>query len=111
MNSTTQTQNSDIEAFLIAREAMQTSEYKMFIEAYHLWYGHKPESRQIERIFGNYLKSDDLPHFVRHFARAYIDNHPERLQSNIVRERRSDRAYLLALFINCALVFGALALY
>lgn len=111
MNIATQKPSSDFEAFIIAREAMQTSEYKMFIEAYHLWYGHQPESRQIERIFGDYLKTADLPHFVRHFARAYIDNHPERLEFNLARARRSDRAYLLALFINCVLVIGALALY
>lgn len=111
MNSTIRTHSNDIEAFLIAREAMQTSEYKMFVEAYHLWYGRHPDDRQIDRIFGDYLKSADLPHFVKHFARAYIENHPERLRSNVARERRGDRAYLLALIINCVLVFGALALY
>lgn len=110
MNSQKPLDNSDLDAFLITKMALGISEYQLFIEAYRDWYGEKPHNRRIDTLFGSYLHTLELPFFVRHYARHYLDRHHEALQSIQKEYRRDKRAKALAFSTIILLVMGALAL-
>jgi hypothetical protein len=110
VNSKKPFNNSDLDAFLITKMALGISEYELFIEAYRDWYGDNPNSKRIDALFGRYLHNMDLPFFVRHYARHYLDRHHEALQSFKEEYRRDKRANALAFSTIILLVMGALAL-
>ncbi len=111
MKSSNALQATDLEVFQVTKQVLQVSDYQMFIEAYRSWYGHAPDPIKVEAFFKCYLYDTELPYFVRHFARNFIDTHPQHLQSAQIRERHNGHAGLFALIINFALVVGAMALY
>jgi hypothetical protein len=110
MNAQKPFDNSDLDAFLITKKALGISEYQLFIEAYRDWYGDKPHHKRIDALFGRYLHTMDLPFFVRHYARHYLDRHHEALQSIQDEYRRDKRANTFAFSTIVLLVMGALAL-
>ena len=108
MNMPTDRQAADFQDFLLTIRARGTSEYQVFLEAYRVWYGRDPAQRRLEKVFGNYLKTGNLPHFVRHYARHYVATHPGPVQTLLDRDRKSKRANLIAFGILTAMVFFAM---
>jgi len=51
---------------------LEVSEYELFCRAYEACSGRPPRA-DMERLFGAYITSSRVPHWVRHFARL---NHP-----------------------------------
>lgn len=102
--------NSDLDAFLITKGALGIGEYQLFLEAYHAWYGHPANNKQIDALFGSYLHTMELPFFVRHYSRHYLNEHPEAMQAVQEGHHRDARATTLAFSTIVMLVLGALAL-
>ena len=103
-------QLSDHRSFVLAKEVLGVSEYQLFIDAYREWYGHEPNPRTVDALFGEYLRSGELPPFVRHFARRFVASHPAHVQSLQKIRRRSERANLIAIGTLALMVLTALAL-
>ncbi len=110
MNTPSDWQAADSQDFLLTKAARETSDFQVFADAYRDWYGHKPAQNRLERVFGEYLKTGDLPHFVRHYARRYVATHPDPVRVLRDRDRRSDRAYLVAFSMLAAMVLFAMAI-
>jgi hypothetical protein len=100
---------ADAERFVLARELLDVSEYDVFRRAYLDWYGREPDPRVIDSLFGAYLRTDELPMFVRHFARRYVEDHADRVHAVVDRERRAWRMDRIMLALIAALVVAALA--
>ncbi len=103
-------QLSDYQSFVLAKEVLGVSEYQLFIDAYRDWYGHEPGTRTIDAEFGEYLRSNELPLYVRHFARRFVAAHPDHVQSFQKVRQRSERAHLIAIGTLALMVLSALAL-
>ena len=103
-------QFTDVRDFLLAKEALEISEYQIFFDAYRDWYGHEPSGSSLNTLFGEYLRSSELPHFVKHFARRFVASHPEQVQALLAAYRRSQRAHLIALGALALMVLWALTL-
>ncbi len=110
MNTSSDWQSTDVRDFLLTKAARETSDFQVFADAYQDWYGHEPAQNRLERVFGEYLKTGDLPHFVRHYARRYVSNHPDPVRVLRDRERRSERAYVVAFSMLAAMVLFAMAI-
>ena len=101
---------TDFRDFLLAKEALEISDYQIFFDAYRDWYGHEPSGSSLNALFGEYLRSSELPHFVKHFARRFVASHPEQVRSLLAAYQRSHRAHLLALGTLALMVLLALTL-
>ena len=110
MNKPTDWQAADYNDFLLTKAARETSDYQIFGDAYRDWYGHEPTQNTLERVFGAYLKSGDLPHYVRHYAREYVASHPGPVQTLVERHRQSQRANVVAFGMLVVLVLFAMAI-
>jgi hypothetical protein len=69
------------------------SEYELFQRAFEAWHGRRADPESIDHTFGRYLKEGELPEWVRHFCRQYLDAHPDcmvRREALAVRARRAD---------------------
>ncbi len=108
MNTPTDRQAADFQDFLLTKTARGTSEYQVFLDAYRDWYGREPTQHRLESLFGNYLKTGNLPHFVRHYARHYVATHPVPVQTLLDRDRRSKRANVIVYGILTAMVILAM---
>lgn len=104
------TETPDARAILIARELLKISEYEIFIKAYSAWYGHIPDEHQIDKMFGEYLATNELPFFVNHFCRNVIQTKPREFASWQARLRQSHRAGFFAVIAIILMVIGALSL-
>ena len=100
----------DLHSFHVTAELSESSEYQVFVDAYRAWYGRQPQTCEIEALFGAYLRSGQLPAFVRHFTRRYLADHPEQLAARTARYQASQKADIVALLLIAAMVFGALIL-
>jgi len=50
---------------------MEMSEFELFRQAYHAWYGHWPDERDLERQFGSFLNDPDrLPPYLQSYLRS-----------------------------------------
>lgn len=47
---------------------MEVSEFEVFRMAYRGWYGVNANPEEIERTFGRYLVSGEMPGYVLHFC-------------------------------------------
>ncbi len=101
----------DLEALQLTAEAMDTSEYQIFIEAYRAWYGHEPETRQVEHLFSQYMRGLQIPPLVRHFTHHYLEDHPEFLRARQARLWRWHQAEFLVFLFIVAMVVAALVLF
>ena len=110
MNGLSTGRPTDFDAFLMTKDALGVSEYQVFRRAYRAWYGYEPSPGQTDSLFRAYLLSSELPHFVRHFARRFLQNHPEVPRAIQERYHRSQRADHISLALIVVMVFGALAL-
>lgn len=110
MNAPSDLQAADFQDFLLTKAARETSEYQVFVDAYRDWYGDEPAQRRLQNAFGEYLKSGDLPHFVRHYARRYVATHPDPVRTLMDRDRQSQRANLIAFGMLTVMVLFAMAI-
>ncbi len=110
MNEPNDRQVADLQDFLLTKTLRETSEYQVFLDAYRDWYAREPEQHALDKTFGTYLKSGDLPHYVRHFARQYVAAHPGPVQSLVHRDRQSRRANLIAFGVLAVLVLFAMTI-
>jgi len=51
---------------------LEISERDLFFLAYWRWFGHEPEPAALERTFAAYMFRDELPPWVRHYARGVL---------------------------------------
>ncbi len=101
---------ADEEDFLLTKAARGTSDYQIFLDAYAEWYGHEADPDVINSVFGDYLKTGELPHYVRHYARRYVEANPGPTQALRDWDRRSERAQSFAFGMLVLLVLIAIAL-
>ena len=99
-----------IDAFLVTKEALEISEFQVFRQAYRAWYGHPAAEQQLDPLFANYLKSNDLPFFVRHFCRNFIVQEPQHLYIQQARQYWSKRANAIAFACIVVMVVSAMLL-
>lgn len=61
----------------VLREAaniLDISEYDVLLQAYQHWYGKHAPYDQLNRAFSSYLKTQQPPHWARHYALGVIAN-------------------------------------
>ena len=51
-----------------AANILDISEYDVLHQAYQHWYGKPAQCAQINRAFSDYLKTQQPPHWARHYA-------------------------------------------
>lgn len=51
---------------------LEISERDLFFLAYCRWFGHEPEAAALERTFAAYMFRDEVPPWVRHYARGVL---------------------------------------
>jgi len=56
-----------------AAAAMGMREIDFFRLAYRRWNGHDLEDDRLERVFADYMFHEEIPHWVRHFAREVLE--------------------------------------
>lgn len=58
----------------IARAAnlLQVGEFQLLQLAYEEWFGRSMDTRECDRLFGDYMLRDQVPHWARHYARQII---------------------------------------
>jgi hypothetical protein len=102
---------SDLEALRLTAEAMNLSDYQLFLEAYRAWSGEEPDDAQLNAWFGRYLRRGELPSFVRHFTRNYLTSHPQLIATREAEYRKDQRARLLSFMVIATMVVIALVFY
>lgn len=101
---------AELAGFLLTRDSSGVSEFELFRLAYTAWYGHIPASHYLERQFDSYLLSGELPYYVRHYCRNFIDAHPETVKYAQQEDKRSRSTQRLVLALIIGFVAGALIL-
>jgi hypothetical protein len=58
----------------VARAAnlLQVGEFQLLQLAYEAWFGQEMPPRECDRLFGDYMMRDQVPHWARHYARRII---------------------------------------
>jgi hypothetical protein len=57
-----------------AANILDISEYDVLYQAYQHWYGKTAPGTQLNRAFSDYLKTQQAPHWARHYALHIITN-------------------------------------
>lgn len=55
-----------------AANILDTSEFDVLSHAYEHWYGESASTEMLNQAFSNYLKTQELPHWARHYALGVI---------------------------------------
>lgn len=63
----------DVVAVLDASAALEVTEFRLFELAWRDWFGKRPDEQRLERHFAAYMFADQVPHWVRNFARRILD--------------------------------------
>ena len=66
---------NDGEKVEISSRLLQMSEFKFFQLAYSWWYGRDISEKNMESIFADYMLKNEVPHWVRHFARQILSEY------------------------------------
>jgi hypothetical protein len=66
---------ADVEGVGTASRILQVSEFRFFHLAYFQWYGRENSDKGIESVFSNYMLKNEIPHWVRHFAREVLSRY------------------------------------
>ena len=110
MNKPNDWQAVDLQDFLLTKTLRETSDYQVFVDAYRDWYGDEPAQHRLDKVFGEYLQSGNLPHYVRHYARQYVAAHPGPVQNLVDRNRQSHRANLITYGVLAVMVLFAMSM-
>ena len=70
-------------AISIAAQLLNTSEYKLFSEAYLAWFGDRPDDSDIVDVFSEFMMFGRLPDWADQFARSILDDLDANRQVNI----------------------------
>lgn len=100
----------ELASFLLTRDSTEISEYELFRLAYTAWYGQIPAAHYLEQQFDCYLQSGELPFYVRHYCRNYIEAHPETVKRAQQEDKRSRSTQRLVMVFIIGFVAGALIL-
>ncbi len=101
---------TELDQFHLTRESLEVSEFDIFRRAYIDWYGKTPTLREIENHFDGYLVSGELPFYVRHYCRQFIEHRPDMVEAVRKQEHRSRIAERLVTGLLIAFVVAALTL-
>lgn len=63
----------DLQTLLEAVALLDISEFRLFELAYQKWYGRAAPAEQLEEEFAHYMFGDEVPFWVRHYARDVLD--------------------------------------
>ena len=88
----------------------EVSEYQIFVDAYREWHGRDAEESSLEADFGRYLRSGQVPEFVRQYLRNYQERNPQAMASYRRRLRNAERIRRIAFWVIVLMVILALGL-
>jgi len=57
-----------------AAHLLNTSEFKLFTEAYMAWFGDRPDDGAILDVFSNFMMFGELPAWADQFAKSVLDD-------------------------------------
>ena len=66
-----------------AAHLLNTSEFKLFSEAYLAWFGDRPEEKDIMDVFSQFMMFGELPDWADQFARSILHDLEATRQVNI----------------------------
>lgn len=89
--------SEQVEQLHVCARTLEISEYEVFERAYFAWHGHGAALPELELQFHQYLCRAEIPLWVRHFCRQYLDAHPEALSRQQTDTAQARRARWLAL--------------
>ena len=70
--ATTEYDPADTDCVISAANFLETSEFKIFSDAYKVWYGRDAAEKQVEKVFIQYLQENKVPFWVRNYARDAV---------------------------------------
>ena len=62
----------ELQNLLDAASMLDVGEFRLFELAYRSWYGKSADPRRLEQIFTQYMFCDQIPFWVRHYARQVL---------------------------------------
>ncbi|MGF1526427.1 MAG: hypothetical protein ACFCBW_06500 [Candidatus Competibacterales bacterium] len=65
-----------LETLALVARSEDISQFEVFRRAMARWEGAPPSPQALERSFGRYLRSGEVPVAVRHYLRQWLDQHP-----------------------------------
>lgn len=95
-----------VDQLRLCARTLEISEYELFHRAYSAWHGHPPPLPELELRFHDYLRRAELPAWVRHFCRQYLQANPEALsrqQADAAHTRRAGRLALGLIMLSVGL--------
>ncbi len=66
-----------------AAHLLNTSEFKLFSEAYLAWFGDRPDDQDIMDVFSQFMMFGELPDWADQFARSILNDLEANRQVNI----------------------------
>ena len=66
-----------------AAHLLNTSEFKLFSEAYLAWFGDRPKEKDIMVVFSQFMMFGELPDWADQFARSILNDLEANRQVNI----------------------------
>ena len=63
---------ADINLVINAANYLEVSEFAIFRNAYTAWYGRQVPDKQVEKVFVGYLQENNVPFWVRNYARSRV---------------------------------------
>ena len=63
-----------------AANILDISEYEVLNRAYAHWHGSDAPKRELQSAFSNYLKTQELPHWAKHYALHIIQSFEAEIQ-------------------------------
>lgn len=66
-----------------AAHLLNTSEFKLFSEAYLAWFGDRPDDTDIMNVFSQFMMFGELPDWADQFARSILDDLKANRQVNL----------------------------
>lgn len=76
----------DLQVLLDAVALLDISEFHLFELAYKDWYGKPAITEKLEDVFVRYMYREEIPFWVRHYAREIIQQRGKRQDDRFPRE-------------------------
>ena len=107
----TENDPADTDCVVSAANYLEVSEYAIFSDAYRAWYGKNAPTKQVEKVFVEYLVESKVPFWVRNYARSRI---PEKIalrdQTKDYSRTANNLLYLATIIAEYVLLASYLAL-
>jgi hypothetical protein len=98
----------DTECVVNAANYLEVSEFIIFQNAFTAWYGREMPTRQVEKVFVQYLQENKVPFWVRNYARTQV---PEEFAARGRSEEESRLANNLLYLATIVIEYVLLASY